>query len=299
LKTVSFTDGQSGGDWLTWRKHGIGASDIAVIMRSNTYRTVLSLWDEKYQTEPAERAPLNAAMRHGIEHEESARTWVNSDQNLNLVPLCLEDVENSHFRASLDGYDSEKRVLCEIKCPVSEYILDKAIEHGDLPKYWLHQIQWQIMICKPIRAFIAVWDYRCSSCVLIECYAEPELQEKMRKKAHDFWRTIEIGASPDPCSKDFILIEDDGLKKLLLEYAQNTKEINFAYEKRKPLRDKIEIYGEGQNFKCEGYSVMRYRPNIRYDIAQMKEDGINVEKYIKKPSGNGYFKIFCPKDSDE
>lgn len=39
-------------EWLEYRKHGIGASDIPVIMELSNYRTVLSLFQAVKRTNP-------------------------------------------------------------------------------------------------------------------------------------------------------------------------------------------------------------------------------------------------------
>ncbi len=179
MKIINFSKGQRSIEWEQWRRNGIGASDIGIIMRSNKFKTVLHLWDEKCGFKSED--PINPAMAHGIKNEGKARDWINKNEQLNLHPLCIEDIENPHFKASLDGYDAEKKILTEIKCPVSDEILDKAREHRSIPLYWKHQIQCQIMLAKPILAFVTIWDYRFDSCFTIESFAQPKLQEEMQE----------------------------------------------------------------------------------------------------------------------
>ena len=292
MKIISFSDGQSGKDWLDWRRNGIGASDIGVITGSNTYKTPLALWDEKCGFKKSDA--INSAMAHGIANEGVARNWVNKNHKLELKPLCLEDNEHSFFRASLDGYDSEKKVLAEIKCPISEKILNNAKENQNIPLYWLHQVQWQIMLCKPIRAFVAIWDYRTKSCTTIECFAEPKLQEEMREKAMEFWRMVRVGTPPKPSSKDYTHVDNPELKKLLLEYQELDKIIKDSDTRKKDLRSKIVEYGDDGNFMCDGFFITRCAPRVNYNFEKMKEDGINIDGYIKKNNGIGFYRISCP-----
>lgn len=292
MKIVSFGDGQSGKDWLDWRKNGVGASDIGVIMGSNVYKTMLSLWDDKCGFKGEDY--INAAMAHGIKNEERARQWINKNQQLNLEPLCLEDMESPYFRASLDGYDSEKKVLAEIKCPVSHDVLDRARENRTLPLYWLHQIQWQIMICKPVRAFIALWDYRYDSCITVEAFAQPTLQKEMREKAQEFWRMVQMGVPPKPSSKDYIHVDDSDLKDLLIEYQDHDSVEKAAKLQKKELKSKIVEFGDDGNFTCNGYYISRCAPRITYDMDKMRLDGVDVDAYAKKNNGIGYYRISCP-----
>lgn len=292
MKIIYFSDGQSGKDWLDWRRNGIGASDIGVITGSSPYKTLLTMWDEKCGFKGSD--PINPAMAHGIKNEAVARDWINENQKLDLNPLCLEDNKYSFFRASLDGYDKEKKVLAEIKCPVSEKVLNDAVENQKLPLYWLHQVQWQIMLCKPTRAFVAIWDHRSETCTTIECFADIKLQEEMREKAIKFWEGVRMGIPPKPGPKDYVHVDNPELKKLLLEYQNLTKVIQEADTQKKERRSQIIKYGAGGNFKCSGFFISRCANRAGHDVNKMKEDGIDIDKYIKKNSNSGHYRISCP-----
>jgi putative phage-type endonuclease len=294
MKIVSFPEGQRSKEWLDWRKNGIGASDISVIQGSNKYKTPLTLWDEKCGFKSEDE--MNFAMTHGVENEDKALQWINENQQLNLEPLCVEDNELSYFKASLDGYDLEKKVLCEIKCPVSDEILNKAREDRTIPLYWQHQIQWQIMLTKPIRAFVAIWDYRYDSCVTIEAFAQPTLQKEMREKGKEFWRMVQMGVPPKPTEKDYLYLDDPELKALLVEYKDHDSVEKAAKEHKKKIKEKIVEFGDDGNFSCGGFFISRCAPRVTYDLDQMRLDGIDVDGYAKKNSGIGYYKISCPRN---
>ena len=293
MKIVTFPEGQGSKEWLDWRRNGIGASDISIIQGSNKYKTPLTLWDEKCGFKGEDE--MNFAMKHGVRNEDRARQWVNENQQLNLEPLCLEDNENSFFRASLDGFDMEKKVLCEIKCPVSDDILDKAREHRNIPLYWQHQIQWQIMLCNPVRAFVAIWDYRHESCITVEAFAQPTLQKEMIDKGKEFWRMVQLGVPPKPSEKDYIHVDDEELKALLQEYKDHDAVEKAAVARKKKLKEKIIEYGDDGNFTCAGFFISRFAPRVTYNLDQMRLDGIDVDGYAKKNNGIGYYKISCPK----
>lgn len=294
MKTVSFEDGQSGKEWLDWRKNGVGASDIGIIMGSNTFKTPLQLWEEKCGFKGEDY--INDAMAHGIKNEGRARDWLNKNQQLSLEPRYIEDIEKSYFKASLDGYDSEKKILAEIKCPVSDKVLDKARENSSLPMYWQHQIQWQIMLAQPIRAFIGLWDYRYDSCITIEAFAQPTLQKEMREKAQEFWRGVQMGVPPKPSAKDYIRVEDPKLKDLLQEFQDHNAVAKAADVRKRELKKEIIEFGDDGNFMAYGFFMTRCAPRTIYDMDQMRMDGIDVDGYVKKNNGIGYYKISCPKD---
>lgn len=293
MKIISFGEGQGGKEWLEWRRNGIGASDISVLTGKNPYKTPLALWDEKCGFKGDD--PITPPMAHGIKNEDIARQWLNTTHKLNLVPLCLEDMEHSFYKASLDGYDSRQKVLAEIKCPVSPQILKDAQENQKIPIYWEHQIQWQIMLCNPIRAFVAVWDPQGHSCITVECFAQPLLQKEMREKAAEFWRKVQMGIPPQPSPKDYISVEDPALESLLIKYKEQHLVAQETEATKKNLRSQIVEYGDDGNFTCSGYYITRCAPHMRYDLDKMRSDGIDVDSYQKKNQGVGYYKISCPK----
>lgn len=293
MKTVNFLEGQGSSDWLAWRKGGLGASDLPIILGTNRYKTPLQLWNEKCGFSDGDT--LNAAMVHGIENEDKARQWLNKNLNLALIPLCVEDEENPHFRASFDGYDHEKKTLVEIKCPVTDSILDDARLRQKVPEYWLDQIQWQIVLCKPTRAMIAVWDYRYKSCITIEAFCLPERQEKMKEAANEFWRKIVCGIQPDLQSQDYIIIETPELKVLLKEYRELDKLEKTSQTRKKELKKEIIEQGDDGNFLSFGFRITRCTAKSTYNIEQMRIDGIEVDKYLRRHNSIGFYKINVPK----
>lgn len=293
MKIISFSDGQSGEEWLTWKKNGIGASDISVIMGSNPYSTRLQLWEKKcgFRQEDA----MNSAMEHGIRTEDTVRQWVNQNYQLNLQPVCIEDEEKPHFRASLDGYDFDQKVLVEIKCPISEKVLDAARLTQSVPDYWFDQVQWQIMMCKPQKAMLVLWDFRHNSGICLDMFGNSTRIEDMRTNADKFWHNVQIGKAPEPEKGDYIEIEDDQLHELLVEYVELADKEKSYSARRKEVKKKIEEFGDDGNFTAYGFKVQRVASAPRYDIDQMKLDGLPVEKYLKKTDSIGWYRIIPPK----
>lgn len=291
MKVVNFTQGSD--EWLAWRRNGVGASDMGVIMGSSPYQTPLELWEIKcgYRNEDAP----NAAMNHGILNEDKARQWINSQYGLNLKAICIEDNERGEFRASLDGYDTEKEVLCEIKCPVSEKILEGAHKTQSVPAYWIDQIQWQILLSQPKRAFLAIWDYRHNSCIVLEMFGHTNQMEKMRIEANKFWTGVQMGLPPAPKEKDYIELSDPELKELLVEYDELRNSANAFKELADELRVQILSFGDGGNFKCGKFRVKKNAPRVGYDYQKMKADGVPIENYIKESNSEGFYTILRTK----
>jgi putative phage-type endonuclease len=293
MKIVVFSQGTE--EWLQWRRSGVGASDIGVLTGTNRHdMTPLKLWEIKCGFREEETP--NRAMQHGIDNEERARIWLNQNFQLDLQPLCIEDIEKSHYKASLDGYDVDHETLCEIKCPISEKVLDKFILEQAVPNQWFDQMQWQMMLCKPKRAFIAVWDYRNNCCYTLDQFPNRKSIAYMQKLADDFWRKVQTGKAPDADpTKDFIKIEDEDLHIKLVEYQNIASQESALQMRKRELRDEIIRYGNGGSFSAHGFKVQRVDARVSYDIEKMKLDGINVDLYIKKSDEMEAYRIYSPK----
>jgi len=239
---------------------------------------------------------MNPSMAHGIKTEDIARQWINENRQLHLKPLCVEDGEKPHFRASFDGYDFDHDMLVEIKCPVSEKILDRARLHQAIPDYWYDQLQWQIMLSKPKKAMISLWDFRHNHCICLDMFGNTKRIEDMREKAGEFWHNVQMGKAPESQKGDYIEIEDDRLHEFLLEYKDLTQREKTLCERRKEVKSQIEEFGKDGNFIAYGFKVQHISPFPRYDIEQMKMDGISIDKYVKKSESVGWYRITPPKN---
>lgn len=291
MKIVSFPEGQGSEPWLKWRNQGIGASDLPIIMGTSRYKTPLKLWNEKcgYVDEP----PPNMAMQYGKDREPIARHWLNVNLGLNLEPICVEDEENSVFRASLDGYDLERETVVEIKSPLNKDTIEQARLNQHIPEEYVDQNNWQIMLTGAKRAIIAIWDEENQCCITIENFCMPERQKEMRERAHQFWHQVVIGQPPPAQKQDYIVIETPELKEMLSEYGKLDKAEKAANARKKELKSEITELGEG-NFLSYGYRVTWCRAKATYNIDQMRMDGIDVDKYLRPQKSEGFYKINVP-----
>jgi len=194
MKIISFEDGQMGEVWETWRKSGIGASDIGSVMGSNPYMDELKLWRHKnsFIDEPT----LSYPMKHGMLNEDKVRNWVNKSMGLNLKSVCIEHDDYNFFKASLDGYDKAKSIIYEIKCPLSKETLNNVREEGIVPEHWAHQVQWQMFVSGLSKAFLVVYDSRKNRYTRVKVEPNEELQKEMEKKAKLFWENVCLGIQP-------------------------------------------------------------------------------------------------------
>lgn len=276
-------------EWLKWRRDGIGASDIPVIMGTlpTKYKSLYKLWQIKCGL-VNEDAP-NKAMYHGMQYEPHARQWLSDIMETELMPICIEDEEKSYFRASLDAFDPQNRVVVEIKCPLNENTLKDASECGAVHSYWIDQVLWQMGIAEVEEGFIALWDYRSYECIVIRVQWDESRYLKMREAAEKFWNHVRFG-NPPPLSKhDYQSIDNVQLEQLLHEYGKCLDYEKIQKIKKEDLKQKIISFANGKNIECNGHKVYLHSGTVKLDTEQMIADGIDLEKY--KLKGDPFYTV--------
>lgn len=129
-------------EWHQWRNSGIGASDAAVIMGENRFKTVDDLIREKRA--PVGSSQMNAAMAKGVELEGPARAEYCSRFARTVEPACLQSLQHEWLRASVDGLSECGSHLVEIKCGQSAYRQTAATDRP--PDYYYGQLQHALAI---------------------------------------------------------------------------------------------------------------------------------------------------------
>jgi putative phage-type endonuclease len=288
MKFVNFTQGSP--EWIEWRRAGIGSSDIATIMGSNPYATPYTLWEEKCG---------RSKNFEGNQYTEFGKKWEpiaveKAALKLECVfnPVCVED-EISIFKASLDGYDAKHKIVLEIKSPATPSTLEKAKDPANHER-WIMQLQWSMGIVGAEKGYLGIWDVQEQEVILFEHFPDRDLFLIMQKRAQEFWEHVKCFTSPEHSSDDYVEVESEELKELLIQYESVTKDMRGLKEKQDELKASIVEYGDDGNFKCGHYKICRTAPRKSYDLEKMKEDGIDIEKYLKPP-GIGFYRIMCPK----
>lgn len=285
MKIVALDQGTI--EWLEWRVQGIGASEIPVIMGRSPWKTPLQLYEEKTgATLPYASTP---AMDRGTHFEPEARAWVNHKLNMDFEPLCAEHDFSPYAKASLDGWHEETKTLLEIKVP-GEAVLMQAKE-GKIPAYYMMQVQWQFFVTGAERGYYCAYDPDDQKGYIIPVEADYELIADMMREAKNFWIMLNEGTAPPPTEKDYVEIDDRDLRPVCEAYISLSGSIANDKKTLKALKEEIISYGDDGNFKAFGLTCTRTQPRAGYDMARMKEDGIDIEKYKKKDNSIGFYTI--------
>lgn len=129
-------------EWLELRRTKITATDCAAILGKSRYKSPHMVWREKMGKSVNVD---NEAMKRGRDLEPEAREYFNKKFELNCVPVVALSDENPWQMASLDGWDADKKVILEIKCPGESTF--RAAQGGELQEEYMWQCMHQLAVC--------------------------------------------------------------------------------------------------------------------------------------------------------
>lgn len=186
---------QGSEEWLNWRKTGIGASEMSVIMGSLpfSYEDIIELWKKKVgmQVKPFIVTP---AIQEGIDTEPEAREKFIKRVGVKVEPKCFTHPEYEFLRASLDGYGVVKkrskivdRVAVEIKCPqMTSY---KKAAKGKIIDYYYTQIQQQIACAELDYEYYYVYR-KYEEDILFRVNRNEEYIQEIYRRGQIFWEGV-------------------------------------------------------------------------------------------------------------
>ena len=135
-------------EWHAWRKLGITASMIPIIMGLSPYQTPYGLWAELVGLKEPDDLSKNFHVQRGVRDEPEARSTIENELGRPFLPVCVQADHNELFRASLDGLfdDGTEREALEIKCPCEKIYLDILANKGKSENFQMYaaQVQWQL-----------------------------------------------------------------------------------------------------------------------------------------------------------
>ncbi len=198
MKILNLKNGQSGEDWLRWRRSVITSTDAATIMGVNPYCKIEKLRLKKLGLLPEEE--VNQYMQRGKNLEEEARDKFNKTYELDMKPLIVESSGFPFLGASLDGFScvwpkleavpykeyTRPKVILEIKCPMKKS-MDEA-KAGIVKPLYIAQMQHQLLVTQADFCYYYCFDG--SEGHTIEVYPDIDWQKEYLPKAEEFWMSL-------------------------------------------------------------------------------------------------------------
>lgn len=270
---------QSGDEWLSWRRGGIGGSDIPAIMKICPYRTPMDVYKDKKGLSVVKP---NAFMQRGSFYEEEARSLFEKHIGAKFSPICVEHDKFSHHRASLDGYNGSYNEVLEIKIPGTKNY--ERVKRGDIPENYKAQIIWQLYVTGAKLGYLMVYQPESEEYELVTIPMDEDYLDKIIVETHAFWKNLSNNVLPEVQPNEFQEVESLGLRNLCQRYTDLRKNMKELAEYEKSLKSQIIEICQNQKSKCFSFRINKKEVGrIDYKAACM-DNHINLDKYKKEPS---------------
>jgi putative phage-type endonuclease len=272
---------QNSEDWKIWRRGKLGASDAPILMNVSKWTTPWQLYMRKLGLIP-EQAD-NRAMEQGRKKESECLEYINRSFGTNMVPVVMQHKEYPWMIASLDGWDAERRVGCEIKCSGKED--NDCAMGGNIPEHYIPQTQQQVeVIGDDMRFFYA--SFNAGSNSILEVHRDDEYIEKLICVELDFMRRLRELDPPELCDRDYVENHSREWKCAVNAYNSFKRDKEHAERDYEEARAELIRLAGDHNTKGNGAKVAKVlkRGNIDYQ-AWCADKSIEVDwDAYRKPS---------------
>ena len=266
---------------LEWHEHRAkyrNASEAAIIMECqpkfwNTSKRVL--WEQKQGLRGSNVDSNNPAIQHGNNMEAAALACFNKNFNANAVPVVGVEGE---YSASLDGYDADKSITVEIKCPFVGHRSQtwKDATAGRVAEHYRWQLIHQDYVIPTEMSYFFVY----ISDEQFICLTHESTQEDTAKllAAWDDFSASE----PEP---DFVIMEDAHMQVLVEEH-------QLLIDRQKHLKTQLEQVETTMKAKAGDKNVIAFgckiqtinrKGSVDYKKIETLKD-VDLEQYRKPAS---------------
>jgi putative phage-type endonuclease len=187
LKIIDVEQGSP--EWVALRKKKTTATDSAIIMNLNPWKSSLDLWREKKGLK--EPDPINEKMIKGQRLEPIARQRICELSGIEYKPLVALHDQRTWQMASFDGVSESRKSLVEIKCGGVKLYED--CKKGMIPEYYECQVQHQLeIIGLDEAAFYVYFEDKGEFVgdVVLNVERNDSFIEEMNEREFEFWRTL-------------------------------------------------------------------------------------------------------------
>ena len=265
------TQGLSRGEWLEWRKNGIGGSDVAAILGISKWKSALELWLEK-TGQAGDLEAENEAMEWGHIMEPVIRSHFKEVTGKKVVEIhaIMQSPEYPFMLADIDGLtedDEGNPAILEIKT-ASEY--KRSEWEDDIPHYYQTQVQHYLSVTGLAKAYVAVL-IGGNTFRLYEVDADKEVQQMLVAVEADFWSKVitrtQPGIDGSDAAKELLdktyqggiketISLPEGAEEYIEAFLLASVEEDNAKAKKQEASNKIkELMGNHDKATCGGHSV--------------------------------------------
>lgn len=288
--------------WHEWRNAGMGSSDAPIIMSKSPYGTPLSLWELKTGLKKAENKS-SPVMDLGHRFEPIARAQYALETGVDLEPDCFEHKEFPFMRASLDGYNKELNIFCEIKYTGKDNLAKVKETKAPLPHHF-DQLMHQFAVTGATKCIYIVYTLNTKKSDISElfyCDVLPDenyILNKLIPTELAFWKCVQDKTPPELTDDD--VVEDLDIISITTAHLWRllNKSIKALEDRKAEVEEQLlERVGETVRYKTNDLYITRSNRIGSVDYKKVPElKDVDLEKY-RKP-GSSYFSFKDKKVSE-
>ena len=270
-------------EWLEFRRSRIGASDASTVMGENPWKTPHKLWEEKLM--PFHETSVTPAMQRGIDLEPVAREAFIRQTGIPVEKIVVQHDEYDWMIASLDGINTDHKIVVEIKCPGE---LDhRAAQDGNIPMKYYGQVQHQLAVTGYDLAYYYSFDGTRG--VVVDVERDDDYISAMIDREMEFMRCLQEMIAPKMSCRDYDYRDEDEewleQAKAYLEAEEQLKKWELEVSMH---RSKLEDLAGGYSVSGGGIILQKVLRKGPVDYSKVEAlQGVNLEPY-RKPASESY-----------
>lgn len=292
-------------EWLTARKDGIGASEVATIVGLNPWETPYQLWRRKIGLDAPKQE--NFAMKAGHYLEDAVAQFWHDETGNDIIKSSVEDFmfvneakpylrvspDRTYWLKDMPRNDYNKGIL---ECKTTQMSLDAE----DLPKHWFVQVQMNLGVAELEQGSLA-WLCSGREFGYKNLAFVPDFFAWLVEEVDKFWiDNIQGKQEPTAANVQDILLKynrhTDGkiveVNDEIFAAYQDLKEVKdelSAIEKQKAsLEEKIKMcFGDAEAISYGGQTLATWKapkPSSKFDAKAFTAAHPDLEKEFTIPT---------------
>lgn len=279
---------QNSNAWLEWRRQGIGASDVPIILGLSDFKTAYQLWEDKlgYSTEDPDKVNFIAEKGHRLEPRIRALYEVETGDE--APSLLAQHSEHDHYRASLDGYIKQKNKCVEIKF-VGKTAGEKwqmALKEK-IPRQYEAQMQWQMLVSGAETVDYVAYNEEEDRIIIIPYSVDKKWLVEIIKEVEKFWKFVTTKKEPPLSDKDYKKVTSKVVKEHIAKFVDIKKQINELATQLEHHKKYIFEHATHKRMIHDNVKIITKTRQGNVDYKKLLKENlpnINQELYRKPPT---------------
>ena len=199
---------------------------------------------------------------------------------VHVIPYVVQSDMYDWMIASLDGLDTEKGVMVEIKCPGPKD--HELAMSGKIPKHYIPQLQHQLLVTGLDKMLYFSYRQGDSHPVLLEYSIDKSLSSKLIREEAKFLNCMLTKTPPDLMDTDHEERFDLEFLNVAIKFARVKEELEQKLAEEQALKEEIIRLSENKSCRGGRVKVSMCSRKGAIDYAKIPQlSGLDLEAYRK------------------